>query len=215
MYIISILTLVWSLTDMPAVHAQITAAEKQLLLNEVGDLGRNWNSSFRVFDERYEGVRGSPLLYEEWRDGHVVFEDGRELSYEKLFNIDATTGELLIVLPSNNIVALPSTRIHSVSKILDSPMYLARVYSCGDITLYYAPLKKFKAADYKGAYSPDRRYDEYIDEPVVLAKVGSDFRDLKLKKKQVVKALEDVMPDIGDRVQGGKFEMEELCGWLQ
>ena len=51
--------------------------------------------------------------------------------------------------------------------------------------------KEFKAADYGGAYSADRRYDEYIDRyDYYISVKGADIQELKPRKKNILSIME-------------------------
>ena len=50
----------------------------------------------------------------------------------------------------------------------------------------------FKKADYKGAYSNDIRFDEFVASPVYYLRKGNTYEKVKMKKK----AIQKIIPEI-------------------
>lgn len=165
-----------------------------------------------TFDNRYEGVKGSPFLYEGWTEGYVLFKDKPEEEDIKTFklNIDMFQQILYVSLYNGTVGSLPSKFVRSVhfksedgSEKVFKPMLRKEIedgnYSGlgyyeviheGDILLVKQYRKTFKEADFKGAYSADIRYDEYKDDTRYFISLdGQNFEKIRLKSSQ----LEDVL----------------------
>ncbi|HNQ37721.1 MAG TPA: hypothetical protein P5086_04050 [Prolixibacteraceae bacterium] len=163
-------------------------------------------ATIQTFDNRYEGTKGSPYLSEEWLKGAVMVS-GVEEPQVALLNYDCLNDELLVRLADGNPAALPHENVASfllydeqspdkyryfvpITPQKGDPYFCEVLYSGRNILLVH-PRKTFRKADYQRAYSPDRKYDEYLDESVYYLKSenGKDFAKLRLQKKQVLEAL--------------------------
>jgi hypothetical protein len=69
-----------------------------------------------TFDDRYQGVKGSPLVFEDWTEGYVLFNDKPEEEEVKTFkmNIDMFQNILYVTLYNGAIGTLPSKHVSSV-----------------------------------------------------------------------------------------------------
>ena len=93
-------------------NAVMNSFTKQQELNNAlsGTQARNVTS----FDNRYEGVKGSPFLYEEWLDGKLILADSAIVSNQMLYKFDAFKNEVWIkmtngqerILNNNELLAL-------------------------------------------------------------------------------------------------------------
>ena len=72
------------------------------------DLLRHENKNFlvRPFNNAYEGVRGTPLLFEEWRKGIVVLLNGDSLKDQDL-NYDVYEDQLVLLSKKTNQAMIP------------------------------------------------------------------------------------------------------------
>lgn len=165
-----------------------------------------------TFDNRYEGVKGSPLVFEDWTEGYVLFKDKPEEEDPKTFkmNIDMFQNLLYVTLYNGAVGTLPTKFVSSVhfkteagQERVFKPLirkdvegsnfpglgYYEIIYQ-GDILLIKHHRKIFKEADYKGAYSADIRYDEYKDEKRYFISLdGQAFEKIKLNTKHLEKAM--------------------------
>jgi hypothetical protein len=164
------------------------------------------------FDNRYQGVKGTPLMFEDWTEGYVLFKDKPEEEEVKTFkmNIDLFQNKLYVTLYNGSIGTLPAKFVRSVhfktedgKEHVFKPFIRKEVESSnfpglgyyeilheGDILLMKHHRKIFKEADYKGAYSADIRYDEYQDETRYFISLDNQsFEKIKLKSKNLEKAM--------------------------
>jgi len=71
-------------------------------------------------------------------------------------------------------------------------------------------MKNFITADYKGAYSADRRYDEYVNDTKYYIK-GSEgiFQQVQLNKKSIARAIpgkKDIIERAFNKASGDDME---------
>lgn len=182
----------------------------------------------RTFDLRYEGVKGTPMIFENWRDGVVYLnkEDSKPLEVE--VNYNALEQQLLFKLPTGKMGVLPLDAVERVTAQQEDTTYLFKPYPqsevegrkkedlkfyevlyAGDCTFLKVVNKKFKRADYKHPYGPDRRADTFIDLIDYFLKVGDgEYEKIKLKEKHILKALSDHAPEAEAIVKEYGWELE-------
>lgn len=131
------------------------------------------------FDERYEGVRGSPRLYDTLYPSLLKVK-GQSFHILVDSDIDVATGRLLFRHPvTGQIMSVPTDILEEViistkdgehrycttrQLIFDKPvkeMRFCQVLFEGTHLFIKMPVKIFREADYKNSYSSDRRFDEY------------------------------------------------------
>jgi len=182
------------------------------------------------FDDRYEGVKGTPLRYDDWVEGNLFLKDNAWVRNLKM-NLDIHDNFLYILSPENGQIFTLSneeiSEIHLFSegetilfrKFLpeqfDSridPDLLFEVLAQGEYTFLKLSKKLFKEADYQGAYSADRRYDEFVPSTsYYLTNSEGLFEKIKLTEKALCKLLPDQKSRIREIVKNtGISEGEEM-----
>lgn len=159
-------------------------------------------ATIQTFDQSYEGVKGTPYISEEWLKGAALLE-GSEEPQVALLNYDCVNDELLVRMEDGLPASLPKSHVHSFLLYDESetPRYRHFVVATpgtGDPrfcevlhsgrTIFLVHHKKiFRKADYQRAYSPGRKFDEYLDESIyTLKKEDGSWTKLKPGKKQVI-----------------------------
>lgn len=182
------------------------------------------------FDDRYEGVKGTPLLYDDWMEGNLFLKDNRWVRNIKM-NLDIHDGFLYILTPENGqTFTLSNEEINEVhlfsegetilfqkflpeqfEKKID-PDQLFEVLAQGECTFLKLSKKLFKEADYQGAYSADRRYDEFVPSTsYYLTNSEGLFEKIKLTEKALCKLFPDQKSRIREIVKNtGISEGEEM-----
>ena len=136
-------------------------------------------SSTSGFDERYEGIKGSPRLMDTLISSTVIlkWENGY---YEIDSDIDVVRNTRLFILPSSgDLLEVASTWIDRLvihtsdgdmvfrtteGLVFDREIREAKfcqVLSDGPYMFIKIPDRDFQEANFTGLYSPDKRYDEY------------------------------------------------------
>jgi len=162
--------------------------------------GRIGSGNAVTFDNRYQGVKGSPYIFSEWQSG-IVFPTKMEAIYIDLLNFDRHSLELchkktedskpLLInkyLIDSFQVALSSDTLEFLRvKVPEASDYgyMELVYKgSGKLLLDYG--KTFIEADYEQSYSADRRYDEFQDAPAyyIQFEPEGEMHHIKKSKKQ-------------------------------
>ncbi|GAB3518053.1 hypothetical protein [Emticicia fontis] len=182
------------------------------LPNSDGTPGRTQNT-LAAYDTRYEGVKGSRYFIDEWLTGQLVFvkENTKApksvpLKYDtnkKEVLFKRSVGDSIIVNPAQITGFIINDAAHNISYPFVKfeglkteggtvPVaYLMVLYKNKTSLLKYVS-KMMQKANYSGAFSVDRRYDEYLDNSeFFIQKPDGSLSRAKLKKSSVVKALSD------------------------
>ncbi len=186
-------------------------AEREMIVRQIANLTPN-SPGAPGFDDRYQGVEGTPYFEDNWLPGKVYLAGDKSLEEELVFRLDIHKQQLLLQLPSkqlNGVVGASNIRKVVLRKNpVDSAVFILKeAESLGDKKIYglsfYEVLlegpqtllkswrKTFRKADYQQPYSPDRRSDTYELETTMYYLVLPDGKvaAFKLKKKAIQKAL--------------------------
>jgi hypothetical protein len=180
------------------------------------------------FDTRYEGVKGSPGLFEKLQPSFLMI-NGQNVFIQLDTNLDLVSNLLLFNYPkTGKLMALPSKMVKEVRIKAEGKELLFRVSGPNDfqreikegrfyqvledgrIIFIKLPIKKLIEADYKAVYGADRRYDEYTTYyKYYLRGSDSTFHQIQLSKKSILKFFPD-KKDIINKTAGSKtFENDE------
>lgn len=131
------------------------------------------------FDERYEGLKGSPRLYDTLYHSVLKVKDQ---SFQILVeaDIDVAVGRLLFRSPSTGqLMSVPTEILEEVVFFTkdgqhryyttrrlnfvkpEKELRFCQILFEGSHIFIKMPVKIFREADYKNLYSTDRRFDEY------------------------------------------------------
>lgn len=198
------------------------APERQQILNEVG---KDFNQgAVQTFDERYEGVKGTPFLVDQWSPGKVTMRNGKVYTSVAL-KYDLYRDEIVVKHPYDHAV-IPDKRTitqfslsaeHTndssyfilVDYLPDSrkfpPNHFAQVLygslsDPGTSTLLAVHNRKLIKADYQGGYSANRPYDEFseIMTSYYLIKPNGQSYRLKPTIKSIRRLLKDKKVVVND-----------------
>lgn len=167
-------------------------------------------SMFRSFDNRYEGIRGFPTLFENFTEGTVELKNGATAKRVDI-NVDIVAGELLLKSRTiNKVLAVQTNKVKSFIFIdkadgdmefinVDGLGFCQEMYA-GKLKLYLKRTKYVEKANYGGAYSDNaRRYDEFVaEDKYFIVKGDAAPEEIKLTRKTV----EKIFPDKSDEIRG-------------
>jgi hypothetical protein len=151
------------------------------------------------------GTDGSPYVFEDFKRGNIFYANKLRVD-DKLLNYDCyndrweySNGKSVYLLNSSQIdyfeifpgQGKPMLFKQVFLEKLKKHVFLQVLYNDNSI-LYKRYFKEFREADYGGAYSQDRRYDEYHDrQAYYLQTARYELQMLKPKKKSLLKIMED------------------------
>jgi len=161
----------------------------------------------RGFDNRYKGVKGSPLIFDHDLKGIVVLNDNRKIENITL-NIDMYNKETVIKdLETDKVYALSNSKILNIFLDNLNTIYVNVPQSAFEdekvennslfrvlrhdsvLTLLKLDRIIYRKADYQGAYSSDQRYDEFVDASEYYIRFADDqkFEKVRLNRRSFIK----------------------------
>lgn len=162
------------------------------------------------FDNRYEGIRGNPLLFDNWQEGNIHFVKQDTMSMLVKFNVDLVKQVVIVQLRDGSIGQIGATTIKAfqrkeerkpsrrwvvfsekeVEKINSVRLKFYEVLHEGKYQLLKSTEKQLKKASYEGAYNNGERYDEFLTEVYYwLRGDGVVYKKVKIKRKDIESAL--------------------------
>ncbi len=184
--------------------AQTNTLDAQTNLNQIGTLTPNTAGALG-FDNRYEGVKGTPFLFEEWTPCEIYLENGTEFKDELKLNYNAETNEIHLLSPNNTVRILYSTQIKKFVAtpksgssffvrfkptelgLKEGPEIFCEVLYDGETKLVKKTNVIYKKANYEGAYAQGKTYDEYQKTDKLYIKTKNGYEKIGLSKGAVMK----------------------------
>ena len=175
-----------------------TPSTSQYVRDFVGD-----DRQIRSFDNRYEGVRGSPFLFEDWTLFRIA-EGGNQYTLHS--RLEAHRSMIIYKVKDlafeKSLKAVDSTFL--ILKDLEIPIVFIStnktglLFKKGETVYRLEILKQLKKADYEGAYSQKRNYDEFVTKVQLSSKFKSNtfekaknraYERLRTSKGELIKLL--------------------------
>lgn len=220
---ITCLGLVLSAATMAQNVSQPEDYEAKENLRELGST--DGTGSVRTFDNRYEGVKGSPYALKEWDAGEIFLSSKQKVAVEKLnYNCfeneiaikDPETGEIKVI----NRYKVDLFQIKQAEQTIsfvplrlkaDEEKVFVQVLYDQDSKVYKVFKKEFLKANYEGGYSADRKYDEFVDKAdILIMKAGENtIYRVKSSKKQVISLFPEKEKEISSYIKGNKPDLKD------
>lgn len=134
----------------------------------------------RQFDSRYQGIKGTPLLWDDYVSGTIKFKDGRtfRVSYVNFDLVDdsfvykSSRNDKVLVLKNVEYFRTDSVSCKGIFCFLKffalsaqtAPSGYFSVIAEGKNTFLCKLYKTILKADYKGAYSAGQNADRFVEE---------------------------------------------------
>lgn len=166
------------------------------------------NNTVLLMDNRYQGIKGSPRLFDKWYPAEIVLNGGQK--HQNIpFKLDVFENQELItknqagdsLFIKENMVSYFSiynedTKItHTFKRFKEKstdkkPIFFDVLHE-GKYSLLAKRYKNFSPADFKGGYSAQRFYDEYTNVTDLFIKIPEteDLVKIKPNKKSILKVL--------------------------
>ena len=192
-------------------------------LRELGSMDGTGN--VRTFDTRYEGVKGTPYVFEEFHPGEVYLKTKNKVAVQDL-NYNCFENEIVYMDPATKVIRIMNRfqvdlfTIRDGDRVLtfvpvkledDAETIFAEVlYNIGSI-VYKVYEKEWLNANYEGGYSADRRYDQFVDKyDLYFMKKGEKvLYKARNSKKQVIAAFPDHEKEISSYIKSNKLNLKE------
>lgn len=181
----------------------------------------------RTFDTRYEGVKGSPNIFESWNPGEVYMNNRGRIAIEQL-NYNSFQNEIVYQDPETyqhmtlDKYLVDFFRIFKADDTLlfvsvtfpgeTTPVFAQVLYNKGS-QVYKVHRKEYLQANYGGGYSADRRYDEFVDKYDLFFRKQSEDVLYKVKRpvRRIKNAFDRHSAEIASFIKSNdlKFKTEE------
>ena len=183
------------------------------------------------FDNRYAGVQGTPLLFPEWQWGTIQFTKQDTFSVPYKLNVDLIKNTLIIQLrdgslgeiSANNVQAIQVKneagaamrwRVASEKEVEGIRSVRLKFYQAfydGKSSLLKSNDKRFKKADYKGAYNAGNTHDEFLTEEAFWLRVEEKpFEKIKIRRKEMENALSAQAAEVTRLTKTNKLNLNDV-----
>jgi hypothetical protein len=196
-------------------------------LNAIGNL-TPYSTGGVGFDNRYEGTKGSPRLFDSLMASLLNIK-GQNYYIQLRSNLDLISNSLIFINPkTDKLLSISSDIVNEVkinqegkdmvfrttkSKYFEKDIKDGEFFQVLKERHFYfikLPVKKLIAADYKDAYSADRRYDEYITYyKYYIMSSDSIFHQIRLTDKSLIKIFPDKKDLINNAIKGNSYGSDE------
>ncbi|GAB3531795.1 hypothetical protein GCM10027443_14660 [Pontibacter brevis] len=202
----------------------------------LAELGNGMNATMvRTYDNRYEGVKGTPFFREDWNKATITNKNtvyrNVDVKYnvyenvllyrsddEKEFVLNPSKVDSFVLTDSKTKKGYTFKQVPALAtqdvKLLSQ--FVVVLHEGEKVQLVMVPEKAFVKADFKGAYSSGKTYDELVDSQSFYL-IGSDktVNKVKLNKKSLLKALPDKKDKVQDYAASNNLNLNSGEGWAK
>lgn len=217
-------TLTLSLLATTAVYGQESGYDAQQNVNALAGS----SNVVRTYDTRYEGVKGSPFFTQSWSEGVLFYSDGKKSAALPLKH-DVYKNQLVAKRPQGDSVLIntgnvshfqlkdPAGKVYLFKKFpglktADAGLTSAffQVLYEGKMALLIKHNKSLVKANYQGAYSADRPYDELVSQSeYYLKKADQTLIKIRMNKKAILDILQDKQSTVKEFVEKEKIDFKD------
>ncbi len=204
--------------------AQHSSNDDSKSLRKDGHRIENWDI-VRNYDDRYEGVVGSPFLFKHWHAGYFINESDHKIGMLKL-NYDAYKGQIVadrngessfVVLNDKNIKRCVITiREDSIVFVkaeniegIEGAKYLELMYEQNEVIVLKHHVKMLMDANFRQPHNAENRNDEFVDKTFYYVDWGSGPQPFKLNKGSIKKTFKDKAFNVNQVAERHNFNFKE------
>lgn len=215
-------------------NTPVQGADAEQNLNYLGRNSNDPGGIVRVYDNRYEGMKGTPFYWKGWGkaaiNGNKAVYEGVQVKYNVLENnllyLNAK-GEPM-VLEAHQITGFVLTDSLSRAEVsfrkepalanLDpqlSNKFAEVVFEQDGKALLAVHRKEILKANYQGAYSANRTADELLDKPQYFYVSNGKVQELKLSKRTFYDLFPEKQEELKKFVKTNYVDLNESGGWAK
>lgn len=172
-------------------------------------------------DDLYEGVVGTPYLFDQWENGNIFLVGGdtvsdipikydlysEQLLYRKSASLDSFIVNKVVIKKFEIRDPKTGVELTFVKTGENNDEFMELLYN-GSSKLFLDHQKPFIKADYKGPYSKGIKYDEYKNATqYYLLKKNSEFLKIRLNKSSILKSLSDKKKKIEEFIKKNDLDL--------
>jgi len=179
----------------------------------------------RTWDNRYEGVRGTPYLKNVWQNAQIISIEGKVYNnvplkydvYSNLLAVKNSKGDSISTETTNTkeftwigtgMTFVKEPLLDNTTDLKNFGRLYQQIFKGNKTTLLKNYRKELLKADYQGGYNANRRYDELIDETDYYLKKDTQIEKIKLNEKNIVKFLADKEKEVKDFIKKQKLNLK-------
>jgi len=179
----------------------------------------------RTWDDRYEGVKGTPYFKNVWQNAQITSMEGKVYNnvplkydvYSNLLVIKNSKGDSISTETANvkeftwigtGLTFVREPLLDNTTDIKNFGRFYQLLFRGEKTTLLKNHRKEILKADYQGGYNANRRYDELIDETDYYLKKGSQIEKIKLNEKNILKSTADKEKELRDFIKKQKLNLK-------
>lgn len=175
--------------------------------------------SARTFDNRYDGVDGSPTLTLNFVKGRIIMNKDKVMKVDAM-NYDVYNDEIFVYKSGKELVVAQNmvnsfemdvngtTLVFNKHKNIEGEVGYYQVLLEGKFSLFIKHKKVFRKADYQGAYSANRTKDEFTDEQKFYWSKGNSNLAILKNKKSILSELGDQSNTVESFIKENKLKMD-------
>lgn len=197
--------------------------EAKVNLQELGSASSTGH--VQTFDNRYEGTKGTPYVFESWYPGEIFLKSKSKVLVKEM-NYNCFDNELVYLDPASKAVMMINRFTVDLFYIMngsdtllfvpidpenDGEFIFAQVLYKEGSMVYKQYQKEFIRANYEGGYSADRKYDEFADKSAIYFAKQNDTKIYKAKKskKQMLGAFPDMEDQLSSYIKAEKLDLKD------
>jgi hypothetical protein len=192
-------------------------------LRELGSV--DGTGSVRTFDTRYEGVKGTPYVFEEFHAGEVYLKSKEKVAVKAL-NYNCVENEIVyldLATEATRVINRYQVDLFTIQKgdrtgtfvpiklEEEAETIFAELLYNEASLVYKVYYKDWLEANYEGGYSADRPYDQFVDKYDLYFLKEGDHTLYKLRKPK--KLLKEAFPQqekmLSAFVKSNKLDLKE------
>jgi len=192
-------------------------------LRELGSV--DGTGSVRTFDTRYEGVKGTPYVFEEFKAGEVFLKSKEKVAIKAL-NYNCVDNEIVYLDPATQVTRILNKYQVDLFTMQDGDrtgtfvpvkleedaetIFAELLYNEASL-VYKVYYKDWLEANYEGGYSADRRYDQFVDKyDLYLLKQGENtLYRVRQSKKLLKEAFPEQEKQLSAFIKSNNLDLKE------
>lgn len=230
------LSIIFSLTFTLAFSQNVKVPEAEAARQNLKGLGDDNNITGVVnsFDQRYQGIKGTPHFSKTWDKATISFPNRTFDNIPVKYNVYdnsihfKNSKSIEMVMDGNKV-----TQFVTIDSITQKHQNFKKLGLLGNfeaselnrfgllhhegrkVLFIMLPRKNLLKANYQGAYSAGRTYDQFIDEKYYyIIKNGNPF-NVKLNKKNLITVTKDQKDKIESFIKNEKVDVSTEEGWIK
>ncbi|HPG07001.1 MAG TPA: hypothetical protein P5275_10810 [Saprospiraceae bacterium] len=179
---------------------------------------RQGSALINGFDNRYEGVKGTPFFVDQWLPGRLEVVGSKEIISDVHMQLDVFNQDVYVRPDAMHSFFKMESEIHffeliqnaddtlkfyqvdasAIHQTLHKKYYLMALWEGDNLSFFQLPFKILHKADYQGAYATGDRFDEFQPGDMWFVYNGREYQKVKLNQKSLIKLYPELKNNLKD-----------------